>query len=212
MAGGLRERQKIDRSNRILSVARARFQSEGYESVTIESIADEADLSAVTVYNYYGTKANLLLALVKESDDRLIEQLRDLVGRLPENIREAVAEFGRIMRCHALTYLTKRTWREVVAASILQGGRQFGQTYQELDRVLIGIMAELIETYQQRGVLSQEIEALGFADTLYEMQNIRFFQFIANDARTEEEVDRVFRRDLAAIFFTKMMAGTKEGA
>lgn len=211
MAGGLRERQKIDRSNRILSVARARFQAEGYESVTIESIADEAELSAVTVYNYYGTKANLLLALVKESDDRLIEQLRDLVGRLPADIREAVAEFGRIMRRHALTYLTKRTWREVVAASILQGGKQFGQTYQELDRVLVGIMAELIGTYQQRGTLSPEIEATGFADTLFEMQNIRFFQFVANDAQTEDEADSVFQRDVAAIFFTKM-TGTEGGA
>lgn len=203
MGVGLRERQKIDRSNRILDVARSRFQSEGYHAVTIESIAAEANLSAVTVYNYYGTKANLLLALVKESDERLIEQLRALTENPPDDIREAVADFGCIMRRHAMTYLTKRTWREIVAASIQQGGRQFGQTYEALDRVLIGIMAELIETYQQRGTLSHEIDAADFADTLFEMQNIRFFKFVADDDQGEAAADRVFRRDVWAIFAAK---------
>lgn len=205
MKAGLRERQKIDRSNRILDVARDRFQGEGYDAVTIESIAADANVSAVTVYNYYGTKANLLLALVKESDERLIAQLRALTESLPADIREAVAEFGQVMRRHAMTYLTKRTWREVVASSILQGGRQFGQTYQALDRVLIGIMADIIEIYQQQGALAPEIEAAGFADTLFEMQNIRFFQFVSDDDQGEAAADQVFRRDVWAIFATKQV-------
>ncbi|WP_299846169.1 TetR/AcrR family transcriptional regulator [uncultured Roseovarius sp.] len=205
MTSGLRERQKIDRSNRILDVARDRFQSEGYDAVTIESIAADANVSAVTVYNYYGTKANLLLALVKESDERLIAQLRALTESLPLDIREAVAEFGQIMRRHAMTYLTKRTWREVIASSILQGGRQFGQTYQALDRVLIGIMADIMVIYQQQGSLTPEIEAAGFADTLFEMQNIRFFQFVSDDDQGEATADQIFRRDVWAIFATKQV-------
>jgi AcrR family transcriptional regulator len=203
MAVGLRERQKIDRSRRILNAARARFRSEGYDAVTIESIAAEVNISPVTVYNYYGTKANLLLALVKESDDRLIAQLQALTEDLPEDIREAVAEFGRIMRRHAMTYLTKRTWREVIAATILHGGREFGQTYKALDRVLIAIMAELIERYQSNGFLSAEVDTAGFADTLFEVQNIRFFQFISDDEQGEDEAEQIFRRDVWAIFSNK---------
>ncbi len=210
MAGSLRKRQKLDRSNRILEVARTRFQNEGYNGVTIESIAAEAGLSAVTIYNYYETKANLLLALVKESDVRLISQLSELTHDLPENIRDAVAEFGQIMRGHAMTYLAKSTWREVLAASILEGGKQFGTTYRRLDQALIDIMSILIKAYQRRGTLARDIDADTLADTLFEMQNIRFFLFISDENQSEEDADLRFRRDIALIFTDKFKPTLKE--
>jgi AcrR family transcriptional regulator len=198
---GLRKQQKLDRSRRILKIARSRFHNEGYEAVTIESIAAEAGLSAVT--NYYGSKAYLLLELVRESDVRLIEKLHALKGDLPEEMIDGVAEFGTIMRYHAMTYLTKPTWREVLVASILQGGAQFGTSYRRLDGALIDIMTELVRIYQQRGTLNPDINARTFAETLFEMQNIRFFLFIADDNQDEEEAEIWFRRDLSVIFADK---------
>ena len=194
MAVSLRKRQKLDRSNRILEVARTRFQNEGYGGVTIESIATEAGVSAVTIYNYYETKANLLLAMVQDP---------------PGDIRDAVAEFGQIMRRHAMTYLTKSTWREVLAATILEGGKQFGATYRDLDQALIDLMSILVKSYQRRGVLSRDIDANTFADTLYEMQNIRFFQFISDENQSEEDADLRFRRDVAGIFADKFKPNLK---
>lgn len=210
MAESLRKRQKIDRSNRILEAARTRFQNKGYGAVTIESIAAEAGVSAVTVYNYYETKANLLLELVKESDVRLISQLDCLIDDLPENICDAVAEFGRIMRAHAMTYLTKSTWREVLAASILEGGKQFGKTYRNLDQALIEQMSILVKTYQSRSSLSRDIDADALADTLFEMQNIRFFLFISNESQTEEDAAVRFRRDVSIIFADKFKPNLKD--
>ena len=210
MAKSLRKLQKQDRSNRILEVARTRFQNEGYGSVTIESIAAEAAVSAVTVYNYYETKANLLLALVKESDDRLIAQLNELADNLPNDIRDAVAEFGRIMRAHAMTYLAKSTWREVLAASILEGGKQFGATYRNLDQALIDLMSVMVKSYQGRGIVSRDIDADKLADTLFEMQNIRFFLFISDDTQSVEEADLRFRGDIAVIFAEKFKPNLKE--
>lgn len=206
----LRKRQKLDRSKRILEVARTRFQNEGYDTVTIESIAAEADVSAVTVYNYYETKANLLLALVKESDVRLISQLNCLIDELPADIRDAVANFGRIMRRHAMTYLAKSTWREVLAASILEGGKQFGHTYRNLDQALIELMSILVNAYQSRGTLSGDIDADTLADTLFEMQNIRFFLFISDENQTEEDANSHFRRDVFVIFADKLKPNLKE--
>lgn len=210
MAGSLRKRQKLDRSNRILEVARTRFQNEGYHGVTIESIAAEAGLSAVTIYNYYETKANLLLALVRESDVRLISQLSEFTHDLPEDIKDAVAEFGQIMRGHAMTYLAKSTWREVLAASILEGGKQFGTTYRRLDQALIDIMSILVKAYQRRGTLTRDIDADTLADTLFEMQNIRFFLFISDDTQSEEDADLRFRRDIFLIFADKFKPNLKE--
>ena len=60
---GLRARQKADRNRRILHAASTLFYSEGYRSARIEDMAGMAEVSPGTVYNYYRTKGDLLIAI-----------------------------------------------------------------------------------------------------------------------------------------------------
>ncbi|MHA6646054.1 TetR/AcrR family transcriptional regulator [Mesorhizobium sp. A623] len=202
---GLRERQKSERSNRILDVARQRFDEQGYSDVSLESIAEDAGVSVVTVYNYFGSKAGLLLALVKESDFLLIRQLKVLIASAPADMREGVAHFGQIMRRHVVKYLTRPTWRQILAASIIEGGTSFGQSYLKLDEVLIDTMEEMVAVYRTRGTLVSKVEPRALADTLFSLQNMRFFQFVADDNLTEEEVDGKLRADLEAFFESRLI-------
>jgi len=196
---GLRERQKASRRERILEIAKARFQTDGYTATTIEMIAKDADISAVTVYNYFDSKAGLLLALVSESDQLLIRQLKAMIARKPKNLVDAVASFGQILRRHAMSYLTKSTWREVLSASINEGSSDFGRTYLELDNVLIELMHAMIVEFQQRKLIPEAVDGAALADCLFSLQNIRFFQFIADDNRDDEDIDRRLRRDLESL-------------
>jgi AcrR family transcriptional regulator len=196
---GLREEQKASRRQSILEIARVKFESEKYADVTIEAIAAEAKLSPVTVYNYFGNKAGLLLALVSESDELLIAQLEAMIREDPGNLIESVARFGQILRQHAMSYLSKQTWREVLAASIQFGSQDFGRSYAELDQVLIELMGSLIENLQSNGFLAKNIDRAALANTLFSLQNIRFFQFIADDNISNEMIDRTFRADLAGL-------------
>lgn len=196
---GLRERQKASRRKRILEVAKARFQADGYAFVTMEAIAGDADVSAVTVYNYYGSKAGLLLALVSESDELLIAQLSRIIDGKPDDLVEVVAAFGQILRQHAMSYLSKPTWREVLSASISEGSRDFGRTYMALDRVLIELLESFIRDFQARGLVTLEVDSRALADCLFSLQNIRFFQFIADDEITDAAIDETLRSDLRAL-------------
>ncbi|MEM9577863.1 MAG: TetR/AcrR family transcriptional regulator [Pseudomonadota bacterium] len=196
MNQGLRQRQKASRRARILDVAREKFQNIGFAKVKIEDIAAESDVSPATVYNYFGTKAGILLALVGESDTILIEQLDELTESWGDDLTPAVLEFGRILRKHAMSYLQKPTWREVLAASIHDGSGDFGQTYMALDDVLVGKMEGLIKSLQQKGRVSQDVDPAELADCLFSLQNIRFFQFIANDSISLEDADARFQQDL----------------
>ena len=202
---GLRERQKSERSNRILDAARQRFDQHGYGDVSLESIAEDAGVSVVTVYNYYGSKAGLLLALVKESDFLLIRQLRTLIADAPPDMREGVAQFGKIMRRHVVKYLTRPTWRQILAASVIEGGSSFGHDYLKLDEVLIGTMQEMVAVYEKRGTLVTKVGSPALADTLFSLQNMRFFQFVSDDNVTEEEIDQKFRADLEAFFESRLV-------
>ena len=196
---GLRERQKASRRARILEVARKKFQDAGYSNVTIEDIAVDSDVSSVTVYNYFGSKAGLLLALVGKSDLILIEKLDECVKTLHQSLADAVIEYGGILRQHAMLYLQKPTWREVVSASISEGSREFGRTYSDLDGVLIQKMQAMIVELQGRGLVATKIDAAALADCMFSLQNIRFFQFIADDSMEMDTVDEKFRQDLEAL-------------
>ncbi len=196
MNQSLRERQKASRRARILNVSRKRFQEIGYTDVKIEDIAADSEVSAATVYNYFGTKAGILLALVGESDTILNQRLDELIQSWTGELVPAVLEFGRILRRHAMSYLQKPTWREVIAESILEGSGDFGQTYSALDDVLVGKMEKLIISLQQQGTVSRKVNPVALANCLFSLQNIRFFQFIADDKINLEESDGQFRQDL----------------
>jgi len=203
MTNTLRERQKAKRRSRILEAARKKFQQHGYAAVTVEDIAQDADVSGVTVYNYFGSKAGILLALVSESDELLIRNLNQLAGRLDRpgggSLSDAVLEFGRILRQHAMSYLSKPTWREVLGASIHEGSRDFGRTYAALDEVLISLMGTVVTTLQRHGRVTEEVDVGALADCLFSLQNIRFFQFIADDELSDEQTDARLAADLRAL-------------
>ncbi len=195
----LRERKKASRRANILDIARRRFQSSGYTNVTIEDIAAEAELSAVTIYNYFNSKAGLLLALVGESDLILIDKIDACVKAEHPSLVEATLAYGRIMREHAIAYLQKPLWREVISASISEGSKDFGQTYTALDNVLIKKMEDMLVRLQDRNLLGKDLDAAALADCLFSLQNIRFFQFIADDSITISDSDKTFSHDLSAL-------------
>ena len=70
---GLRERQKADRERRILEAAVTQFRADGYRSVRIEDLAEMAQVSVGTVYNYYQTKGDILIATVAMEVEEVLD-------------------------------------------------------------------------------------------------------------------------------------------
>ncbi|OJV78560.1 MAG: hypothetical protein BGO37_07570 [Cellulomonas sp. 73-92] len=61
MPGGLRERKRAAAMLRIQSVAVGLFEERGFDAVTIDEIAEASEVSASSVYRYFGTKEHVLL-------------------------------------------------------------------------------------------------------------------------------------------------------
>src|SRR5690606_25799363 len=64
----LRERQKEERREAILDAAVTLFDQLGYSATTVEQIAARAGVSAPTVFNYFGSKQDILYALAVRAD------------------------------------------------------------------------------------------------------------------------------------------------
>ncbi len=62
-----RQAQAVQTRSGVLEAAKKLFQSEGFESVTIEKIAKAANVSSPTIYALFQSKRGILLALIDEA-------------------------------------------------------------------------------------------------------------------------------------------------
>ena len=75
-----RSRQTIER---ILNAATRIFHEQGYAGTTTNDIADEADLSIGSLYQYFPNKDALLAALTKRHITSTTSSLAAMIGELP---------------------------------------------------------------------------------------------------------------------------------
>ncbi|MGW7463199.1 TetR/AcrR family transcriptional regulator [Streptomyces xantholiticus] len=96
MAEGLRERKKRQTRQHISDVATRLFVEHGFVTVTIAEVAEAADVSVNTVYNYFPAKEDLFLDRSKGVVDRLSRWVRgrrageSAAGAVLRELREAV--------------------------------------------------------------------------------------------------------------------------
>lgn len=76
---GLRERKRRATVHRLQEVAVRLFDERGFDAVTIEEVAREAEVSPSTVYRHFGTKEGLVIH--DEHDDALFERIAELLPR-----------------------------------------------------------------------------------------------------------------------------------
>ncbi|MEU4085986.1 TetR/AcrR family transcriptional regulator [Streptomyces aureus] len=76
-AMGLRERKKLQTAMRIYRTAVGLFAEKGFDNVSVQEIADAADVSKMTVFNYFGTKEDLVFSPIEEHFGDLARAVRE---------------------------------------------------------------------------------------------------------------------------------------
>ncbi|MFN0113232.1 MAG: TetR family transcriptional regulator [Paracoccaceae bacterium] len=181
-AQGLRARHRADRTRRILDAAAELFRKAGYESVTLEEIAVSGDVSVGTLYNYFATKGDLLMAIVTLE----VEEVLALGARL---LASPGGAFGPALDAlvggyfdHTLTYLSKDMWRRAIALSIEAPGTPFSLRYSELDGRLSDQVGGLVAAFQAKGKVRPEVDARVAGEVIFNNLNNAFIEFVRSEA------------------------------
>lgn len=191
---GLRERQKADRTRRILEAASDLFRAQGYDPVRIEDIAAAAGVSAGTCYNYFSTKGDILLAIVSMEVEEVIEAGRAIAAAPPADVAEALDSLIRIYYDHSLMYLSKELWRRAVALSVEAPETPFSQRYLALDSLLVGQVSDLVAALQARDLVRADVDAATLGGIIFAQLNQSFIEFVKAEAMPLADLQRLSRK------------------
>lgn len=87
--GDRRQRRIAARQAQILEAAEIVFSQKGYERATTRDIADMADVAEGTLYNYFGSKSEILDAVAQSFADTISDEIAHIEV---ENLHDMMAE------------------------------------------------------------------------------------------------------------------------
>jgi len=120
---GLRERKKEQTRQLIAETARRLFTKRGFDAVTVSDVAQEANVSEGTVFNYFPTKEDLFYSGAEVFEAQLIDAVRD--RRIGEAVlaafeRVVLSGIPRLARSDVADLIATAT-RIVASSQALQG-------------------------------------------------------------------------------------------
>ena len=192
---GLREKQREARDARILGAAMRLFRDEGYEAARMDRIAELAELSVGTLYNYYENKADVLGALVTREVSGVVAEGQALVDAPPPDLADALASLMEVYSLHALVDLTREMWRRAIGHSIVHPGSAFARTYADQDDAIRAQIVALLERLIARGDVRRDVAAEAVGAMLFDLMDRRFIRHVT----AEDEPPEAFGADLRRI-------------
>ncbi|OLU24953.1 hypothetical protein BVH03_18725 [Pseudomonas sp. PA15(2017)] len=189
---GLREKQREQRREAILGAALVLFDSNGFSTTTVEQVAKAAGVSTPTVFNYFGNKQEILLALVDRADRAAISDIRQQLAHF-DNAVDALCSLQAAVMRRELEALPLSIWREILAFGFTPGMNAVSQR-------LASQVADLLRELQGRGMLNQDFDAGFVADFLNDYCGFLFAKLIQ---QTSPDLDAHARqvRGVAEVLF-----------
>ncbi|MCV4230338.1 TetR/AcrR family transcriptional regulator [Virgibacillus sp. LDC1] len=99
------ERRKHKKIEQVFDAAFQLFSRHGYQKVSVNEIAQQAGVSPATIYNYFGTKDQLYMEMIKDWMDKQLE----VYERILDSTRSFAEKTREIMQLEAknLTFLSE---------------------------------------------------------------------------------------------------------
>lgn len=196
-AASLRDRKKAKQREALIGGAVELFRDVGFEKTRIEDIAAAADVSVATVYNYFTTKQQILLEIVRKSIQAAQQLTTVIVDKPPADPVDAVvalvkADFGDMD-----DEADKKLWRELLASMTRdEENRAEIEALRGLFRVHL---RQLVKLLVDRGDIRRSIDVEAMTDIIYAIYAYHFRQLVCIKRTKTAAALRAVRRDITAL-------------
>ena len=180
----VREEKKRQTRKAILEAAVTLFGTNGYDRTSIDRLAKEAGIGKGTIYSYFRTKSEILLAFCEDELEFLHEEMRRKINKKTP-LLEALVEIFLI----EFRYVTNNKefgrvfLRELVFPSDLTVDRSL-----EMDNRFIAIFIPLFKQAQKRGELRLDIELTFVFGHFYSLYLLSLSTWYSGRLHEEDDV------------------------
>jgi AcrR family transcriptional regulator len=196
---GIRQKKQARTQEDILRSAAYLIGKKGYARTTMEDIAARAEVGVGTVYNYFGSKNELLLALMSRDTEQLLQQGQDVLAHPGDRPERALSELFWVYVSGLVAKYDRKMLREVFAAAFSQP-QSLGMKMTGLDFQLMAQVTQLLEKFQSRGVLRKSLSLDQAALVLYASFAMPVMMYVLYDDMSVEALREQMGTSINLIF------------
>ncbi|MBX9622033.1 MAG: TetR/AcrR family transcriptional regulator [Alphaproteobacteria bacterium] len=181
-----RKAQAIQTRSRVLAAAKSLFHSKGFEGVTIEQIAQAADVSAPTIYGLFQSKRGVLRALMDEALP---------ADQFEAHVKEAMQEKSPEKHLALSAKIARRMYdAERAQMEIFQGAAILSPEFKELEKERelrrYKRQEESIKMIAKAGALLKELNVSKARDILWAFTGRDMYRmFVIEQGWTSDEYE-----------------------
>ena len=194
---GLRERQKTGRTQRILDAAVVLFTEKGFDQVKAEEIAEQAEVSVGTLYNYFGSKNEILLTLSALENEQIEALAAAHKADLTATAADTLCSLLNVYFDPKNFMLDKTLWRLGYALSLIHVSSEAARRFRRSDIILRQQVVDMSETLQRKGLLRMDLDCQTFGAALFNNASMIFFDYTRSENKTypdtRQEIDDMTR-------------------
>ncbi len=174
-----RESNKQEKRARLVAAARALFSQKGFAATTTAEIAARAGVGAGTLFLYFASKDDLLVAIFREQMDAVVARAFATLSRRRTLLGEIVHVYGSMIRFHERDPELARAFvKEMLFVSPANRASVFGFIDRLSERV-----AARIALRQRRGELDAAVPPLLVAENCFALFLARLQKWLGLDGR-----------------------------
>ncbi len=149
------DKRAIDKRAVILDAALRTFVKRGYPKTKVAEIASEAGVAEGTLYNYFPSKEDLLLALFDEKWNAIIHEVKSKINRLDDPNKKLKAIFSSVVRM----FRKNRQLAEIFMIDIKQSSI-FLNNY-TINRIVefLDLIEDILEEGKRKGIYRKDLDS-----------------------------------------------------
>ena len=207
MAVSRREANKIKCRQDILKASRRLFKEKGYDNTMIEDVAEKADISKATLYNYFPNKESLLVGTM---DDQIVatrkfiedaemssESLDPNKARSFENSYDKIKQVLKFLVFDSKQFIDVS--RRILYLNACEGSPMYGKVSEVKE-----MLRMLTDEAKSEGTFSEDVHSIDIVEILMSVYLNSQFQWKDIEELTEEQckerIDRMLELTLAGCF------------